>query len=114
MGVPWIWGPGEAAPLAPPQVRAWNDVVDVQQKIGGFAAPPQYEQRGVGAGCGEPNSGGEGGEAVEPSSRCLLKAVQRLGEPTDMITASGIDEAGRLISVDLLIKNPVEESVFHV
>lgn len=51
---------------------------------------------------------------MEPSLWGLLEAVQRLRESTYMTTASGVDESGRLIAVDLLIKDAMKEGVFQV
>ena len=62
-------------------------------------------------GGGETDGDGEGGEALEPCPRCLLQAVEGLDELAHVITMESVDEAFRLVAVDL---DAVEEGIFNV
>jgi hypothetical protein len=46
------------------------------------------------------------GEALVPSPRGLLEAIEGLVKTTNMLRMSVIDEAGRLLAVDLLCNIP--------
>ena len=56
----------------------------------------------------------EGGKPLVPRSRSLLQSVKRAMKLTDMVGLSRIDEAGRLLAVDHLIKSAVEEGILDV
>jgi hypothetical protein len=49
-----------------------------------------------------------------PRPRCLLQAIERLVEQTNMLGSSRVDEARGLLAVDHLIKIAMQESVLDV
>ena len=62
----------------------------------------------------EANAMREVGETLVPRSRGLLEAVQRLVQATDVVGAVGVDEARRLLTLDLLVKIAMEEGILDV
>jgi hypothetical protein len=63
---------------------------------------------------GEANGDGEGGEALKPGPGRLLQAIEGIDKLAYMVLAISIDETGRLVEVDLLIEDVVEEGVLHI
>jgi hypothetical protein len=53
-------------------------------------------------------------EPPVPSPRGLLEAVERFVQTTHKLGSSRIDEAGRLLAVDLLIKIATKKAVLDV
>ena len=53
-------------------------------------------------------------EALGPSSRGLLEAVDRLVEPTNMLRTSRVDEAMWLLTEDHLVKIAMKEGVLDI
>lgn len=49
----------------------------------------------------EPDGLDEGGKPEVPCARCLLQAVEGLGEEAHILGPRGVDEAGRLLAVHL-------------
>jgi hypothetical protein len=49
-----------------------------------------------------------------PRPGSLLEAIERLVKPADMMWMSQVDEAGRLLAVDLLVKRAMEEGILDV
>jgi hypothetical protein len=49
-----------------------------------------------------------------PRPRGLLEAVERLVKSADMMRMIQVDEAGRLLTIDLLVKSAMEESILDV
>ena len=54
------------------------------------------------------------GEAMEPRTRRLLEAVERALKLAHMIWTGGVEEAGGLLAVDVLLEPAVEEGVLDV
>lgn len=82
-----------------------DDVVDVEQEVARVVAPPEDEQRVVRAGGDEADGADVRCEALEPGTRRLLEAVQRLVEVADVLRAGGVDEAGGLATVDVFLQH---------
>jgi hypothetical protein len=53
-------------------------------------------------------------EPLVPSPRGLLEAIERFVQTTHKLWSSQIDEAGRLLAVDLLIKIALKKAVLDV
>jgi hypothetical protein len=72
------------------------------------------EERDVRLGLLKAHGGQVGGEAVVPSSRRLLQAVEGLIEPAQQLRVSWVNEANRLGGIDRLNEGVMEEGVFDV
>ena len=91
-----------------------DDVVNVQEYVGDVAVVVVDEERHIRLRGDKAESMYVESEPLVPGSGSLLEAVQRLVEPADMVGVAGVDEAGRLLAVHLLVKSAVEEGVLDV
>ena len=53
-------------------------------------------------------------EVLVPRSWCLLEPIERLVEPTHVLGVSQVDEARRLLTVDLFVEIAMEKSILDV
>jgi hypothetical protein len=88
-----------------------DDVIHVNKKVGELVIPAQDEQGGVRERRDKPEPMRIVGEALIPCPGSLLQAVERLVKPTDMVGASRVDEARRLLTVNLLIKSAMKKGI---
>jgi hypothetical protein len=91
-----------------------DDIIDIQQQVSSVGATTVDEEQDVRLGLLEAQGDQVGGEAVVPSSRRLLKAVEGLVEPVQQLTVSCVNEASRVGAVDCLDGSVVEEDVLDV
>jgi hypothetical protein len=82
-----------------------DDVVHVEQEISHLITPAKNKHRDIAFGSNKPNAMHIVGAALVPSLRGLLEAVEGLVKSTNMLRTSVIDEAKRLLAVDLLVKS---------
>jgi hypothetical protein len=75
-----------------------DDVVHVEQEISHLMTLAKNKQRDIAFGSNEPDAMHIVGEALVPSPRGLLEAVEGLVKPTNMLGMSVVDEAGRLLA----------------
>jgi hypothetical protein len=69
------------------------------------------EQRGVRVRAGEAEGGDEGHEAVVPSARGLLQAIESMVDVAHMIRTCRVNEPGGLLTEDHLRELPMEERI---
>ena len=69
------------------------------------------KQRGIRASNAEAQCLKEPGDTLVPGARCLLEPVERPGQQTHIPRKRCVDETGRLLTVNLLLKMAMEESV---
>ena len=86
-----------------------DDVVDVQQEVGGGVSLAVDEQRGIGACRAEAEAMKKRCDALVPGARGLLQPVQRAREQAHPIRVVGINKPSGLLAEDLLLKMAVEE-----
>jgi hypothetical protein len=92
-----------------------DDVVNIEQQVGGLGAVSEDKQRGVGARRLEAKLVEEGRDALVPGARRLLQAIQGAREQAHMLGVIDVDEAGGLLTVHLLgevsMKKALEMSI---
>jgi hypothetical protein len=92
-----------------------DDVVNIEQQVGGLGAVSKDKQRGIGARRPEAELVEEGRDALVPGARRLLQAIQAAREQAHMLGVIGVDEAGGLLTVHLLgevsMKKALETSI---
>ena len=91
-----------------------DDVVDVEQEVGRAESTMEDEERRVGLGAGEAESGDEGREAMVPGAGSLLETVKGTVEATHVIRARGVDEAGGLLAEHHLGEFPMKKRVLVI
>jgi hypothetical protein len=91
-----------------------DDVINVQQQKGNGRTMAENEKRGITLGGRKTKSSDEGGEAMKPGARCLFKTIKRLVQAANMRGMSGVNKAGGLLTIDGLMKMPMEECVLDV
>ena len=79
-----------------------DHVVDVQEKNRHVLSPTKNEEGGVGSCRCEPNHGDEPGETLVPGAWLLFKPVKAFGQEAHNIRMAWINEAHRLLTVDVL------------
>jgi hypothetical protein len=91
-----------------------NNVINIKKKICSVVVGFKDEKRGVTFGRNIANGLNKSGKALKPSTRRLFEIVERLAKKTNMIRRGRILKTRRLLTVDSLIKSPVEKSTFDV
>jgi hypothetical protein len=91
-----------------------HDVVDVQQQVGDTVSIFVDKERRVRCRGEKVKVAEVGGEALVPSARCLLQAIEGLAKKAHVIRSRGIDETCRLLTVNCLIKSTMKKSVLDV
>jgi hypothetical protein len=74
----------------------------------------KYEEEDIRLRGGETETMSIVSEPLVPSPRGLLEVVERFVQTTHKLGSSRIDEAGRLLAVDLLVKIAMKEGVLDV
>ena len=88
-----------------------DDIVDVEQQVSRPNSVLVDEQRGIRAGGHEAKLLKEGSDPLVPSTRGLLEPIERAREQAHVIRLGGVDEADRLLAVDLLGKVAMKKRV---
>jgi hypothetical protein len=91
-----------------------DDVVHIQKDVGKLLSMAIDEEGHIRLGGDEPKPMREVGKALVPRPGRLLEPVERLAETTDIVRTTSVNKAGRLLTVDLLIKSAMEEGVLDV
>jgi hypothetical protein len=91
-----------------------DDIVHIEKEVGHLVSPSKDEHGDIAIGSNKAEAMHVVSEALVPSPRGLLEAVEGLVKPTNMLRMSVIDEAGRLLAVDLLIKSAMKKGILDI
>ena len=94
--------------------RGEDDVGHVEEQVGHLRAVPEHEQRHVALRSHKAQSMSVMSEPLVPRAGRLLKSIEGLVEQADMLRPRGVEEAGRLLTVNHLVEIAMEKGVLDV